>query len=74
MLLKRNLLRNVGICLGRNRILGASFFRYSTGELTPEVNCTSGQGKSCTTTYWGNAKLIVFDQVLVLQCCGPLVR
>ena len=26
---------NVGICLGRNRILVASVVRYSTGEITP---------------------------------------
>ena len=35
-----------------------------------EVSGVSGQGPGCTATYWGNAKLIVFDQVQVLQCYG----
>ena len=29
-------------CPERSRILGASVVRYSTGELTLEVNCISG--------------------------------
>ena len=69
---RRNLLRNVGIYLGRNRILGALVVCYSTGELTPEVNCISGQCTCCTATYWGNAKPIGFDQIQVLQCFGLL--
>ena len=70
------MLRNVGICLGRNRILGASVVCYSTGESSlsrgGKSELLSGQGTSCTATYWGNAKSIVFDQVQVLQCCGLL--
>ena len=72
LLLMRNMLRNVDICLGRNRILGASVVRHSIGELSPEVNCMSGQCTCCTTTYRGNVKPIVFDQVQVLQYCGLL--
>ena len=30
--LRRNLLRNVGLCLGRNEILGTLVVCYSTGE------------------------------------------
>ena len=65
-------MRNVGICLERNRILGASVVRYSTGELTLEVNCISGQCIGYIATYWGKVKSIVFDQVQVLQYCGLL--
>ena len=31
-----------------------------------------GRGICCTATYWGNVKLIVFDRVQALQCCGLL--
>ena len=31
--------------------------------------CVSGRGICCIVIYVGNEKPIVFDQVLVLQCC-----
>ena len=56
----------VGSCLERNRFLGASVVRYSTGELTLEVNCISCQCIGYIATYWGKVKPTVFDQVQVL--------
>ena len=50
-------------CWYMNRILGASFVRYSTGEFTPAVNCISGQCTGCIMTYWGKVKLIETGQV-----------
>ena len=32
LLLRRTMLGNIDLCLGRNRILGTSVVRYSTGE------------------------------------------
>ena len=67
--LRRNLLRYVGVCLGRNRILGVSVVRYCTGELTPEVNCISGQCTNYIATYWGKVKWTETGRVQVLSCC-----
>ena len=76
LLLRRTMLGNTGLCLEIDRVLGTSVVCYSTGESSlsrgGESELLSGQGTSCTATYWGNAKSIVFDQVQVLQCCGLL--
>ena len=53
LLLRRNLMRNAGICLGRYRSLGASAIRYSTGEITSawgsesELHIWSGYWMHC---------------------------
>ena len=52
------MLRNVGLCLGRNRILGASVIRYSTGESSlsrgGESELLSSRALGFTVTYWGD--------------------
>ena len=52
LLLMRNLLRNVGICLGINGILGTSVVHYSTGESSPsrgdENELLSGRAQGLT--------------------------